>query len=49
MLKKKKRKQVKEAAEAMFGPLGKSDKPTPKPEAEVLILEHKKKVEIKEL
>ena len=32
----KKESTVKSAAEAMFGPLGKSDKPTPKPEAEIV-------------
>jgi len=34
--KQPKESQVKKAAEAMFGPLGKSDKPTPKPEAEIV-------------
>ena len=32
----KKKSTLKDAVEAMFGPLGKSDKPTPKPEAEVI-------------
>ena len=34
--KQSKESQVKKVAETMFGPLGKSDKPTPKPEAEVV-------------
>ena len=33
-----KESQVKNVAEAMFGPLGKSDKPAPKPEAEIVDL-----------
>jgi hypothetical protein len=43
----KKESQVKKAAEAMFGPLGKSDKPTPKPEAEIVDIGTKKKVDEK--
>ena len=40
-----KESQVKKAAEAMFGPLGKSDKPAPKPEAEVFDIATSKKVD----
>ena len=39
-----KESQVKKAAEAMFGPLGKSDKPTPKPEAEIIDIKTQEKV-----
>ena len=42
--KKPKESQVKKAAEAMFGPLGKSDKPTLKPEAEIVDLKTQEKV-----
>ena len=42
--KQSKESQVKKAAEAMFGPLGKSDKPTPKPEAEVVDIRTKETV-----
>jgi hypothetical protein len=40
----KKESTVKSAVESMFGPLGKSDKPTPKPEAEVVDIRTKEKV-----
>ena len=39
-----KESQVKKAAEAMFGPLGKSDKPEPKPEAEIIDIKTQEKV-----
>ena len=42
--KQPKESQVKKAAEAMFGPLGKSDKPTPKPEAEIIDIKTQEKV-----
>ena len=42
--KQSKESQVKKVAEAMFGPLGKSDKPTPKPEAEVVDIRTQEKV-----
>ena len=42
--KQSKESQVKKAAEAMFGPLGKSDKPTPKPEAEIVDIKTQEKV-----
>ena len=42
--KQSKESQVKKAAEAMFGPLGKSDKPTPKPEAEIIDIKTQEKV-----
>ena len=42
--KQSKESQVKKAAEAMFGPLGKSDKPTPKPEAEIVDIRTQEKV-----
>jgi len=42
--KQPKESQVKKVAEAMFGPLGKSDKPTPKPEAEVVDIRTQEKV-----
>ena len=41
---KTKESQVKKAAEAMFGPIGKSDKPVPKPEAEIVDIRTKEKV-----
>ena len=41
---KPKESQVKKVAEAMFGPLGKSDKPTPKPEAEIIDIKTQEKV-----
>ena len=41
---KTKESQVKKAAEAMFGPLGKSDKPAPKPEAEIIDIKTQEKV-----
>jgi hypothetical protein len=40
----KKESTVKSVVESMFGPLGKSDKPTPKPEAEVVDIRTKEKV-----
>ena len=42
--KQPKESQVKKAVEAMFGPLGKSDKPTPKPEAEIVDIRTQEKV-----
>ena len=42
--KQSKESQVKKAAEAMFGPLGKSDKPAPKPEAEIFDITTQEKV-----
>ena len=42
--KQPKESQVKKAVEAMFGPLGKSDKPTPKPEAEIIDIKTQEKV-----
>jgi hypothetical protein len=42
--KQPKESQVKEVAEAMFGPIGKSDKPVPKPEAEVVDIRTQEKV-----
>ena len=42
--KQPKASQVKKAVEAMFGPLGKSDKPTPKPEAEIVDIRTQEKV-----
>ena len=42
--KQSKESQVKKAAEAMFGPLGKSEKPTPKPEAEIVDIKTQEKV-----
>ena len=42
--KQSKESQVKKAAEAMFGPLGKSDKPTSKPEAEIIDIKTQEKV-----
>ena len=45
--KQSKESQVKKAAEAMFGPLGKSEKPKPKPEAEIVDIGTKKKVDEK--
>ena len=42
--KQPKESQVKKAAEAMFGPIGKSDKPVPKPEAEVVDIRTQEKV-----
>ena len=41
----KKESTVKSVVESMFGPLGKSDKPTPKPEAEVVDIRTKEKVD----
>ena len=40
----KKESTVKSVVESMFGPLGKSEKPTPKPEAEVVDIRTKEKV-----
>ena len=40
----KKESTVKSVVESMFGPLGKSDKPTPKPEAEIVDIRTKEKV-----
>ena len=42
--KPKEESTVKSVVESMFGPLGKSDKPTPKPEAEVVDIRTKEKV-----
>ena len=41
----KKESTVKSVVESMFGPLGKSEKPTPKPEAEVVDIRTKEKVD----
>ena len=42
--KQNKESRIKQAVESMFGPLGKSDKPTPKPEAEVVDIRTQEKV-----
>ena len=45
--KQNKESRIKQAVESMFGPLGKSEKPTPKPEAEIVDIGTKKKVDEK--
>ena len=42
--KQNKESRIKQAVESMFGPLGKSDKPTPKPEAEIIDIKTQEKV-----
>ena len=42
--KQNKESRIKQAVESMFGPLGKSDKPTPKPEAEIVDIRTQEKV-----
>ena len=45
--KQNKESRIKQAVESMFGPLGKSEKPTPKPEAEIIDIKTQEKVKPK--